>query len=74
LDIVILGIQRLIFLFWDLFHIKFQKLISIVYEFDLSAIFINTFVVKEAIIFGGFSQLSRGPISQPFSSGVARGA
>jgi hypothetical protein len=29
---VILGIQKLIFLFWDLFQIKFQKLISPAYN------------------------------------------
>ncbi len=28
LEIVLLGVQRLFFYFWDLFHIKSQKLIS----------------------------------------------
>ncbi len=70
---MILGIQRLIFLFWDLFRIKSRKLISLAYKFDLGVVFINVFVVKEAIILRGFNQLSKGPFPNPFFGGVARG-
>jgi len=39
----------------------------------LGAIFTIVFLLKEAIILGGFSQVGRGPFPNLFSSGAAQG-